>query len=293
MTTRSRWAWVAPTLTVLAVVALLLVFSADFIKDPSRTAATRDPAWYTWRSGVIVQANPGLVPQDWGPFHMFGGGYRVSVPVIGALLQGVGATAQDSFPAIMMILIPILAGLAFGAAAWRSTKSNFLFLLSLLVTGAFYLTTPYVGYLDNVFVLYVLAALIAFLEPARTSRGARSAVFMLALLAMFTHPTTCVVFLGTMFAVIGFHIITMRFNFRAMLDRDLPALLAVFGGMMFGVVTWLFGKFILWGTAGSLADAALPPPYTRAFFMARLGQWISAEYPIVVVPLVVLAVAWI
>src|SRR3972149_6160417 len=130
----------------------------------------------------------------------------------------------------------------------------------MFVTGVFFLTTPYVGYLDNLFVLYVLGALVGFLEPARTSWGARSAVFLLSLLAMFTHPTTCVVFLGTMFVVLGWHILSMRFDFRAVLDRDLPALLSVFAGMFFGVFVWLLGKFVLWGTPGNLADAALPPP---------------------------------
>src|SRR5262245_42421317 len=63
---------------VVAILALLIIFGWQFVKDPTLTAPTRDPAWYTWRSGVIAHSNPGLVPQDWGPFHMFGGGYRVS-----------------------------------------------------------------------------------------------------------------------------------------------------------------------------------------------------------------------
>src|SRR3972149_5187959 len=163
----------------------------------------------------------------------------------------------------------------------------------MFVTGVFFLTTPYVGYLDNLFVLYVLGALVGFLEPARTSWGARSAVFLLSLLAMFTHPTTCVVFLGTMFVVLGWHILSMRFDFRAVLDRDLPALLSVFAGMFFGVIVWLLGKFVLWGTPGNLADAALPPPYTRAFFMDRLMEWVRAQYPLVVIPLMVIAIVWI
>src|SRR5436190_20796104 len=130
---------------LVAIGLLLLIFGWQFIHDPSLTAPTRDPAWYTWRSGIIVHANPGLVPQDWGPFHMFGGGYRVSVPVIGALLANIAGTAQSSFAAIMMCFVPILAGLAFGAAAYRSTKSAWLYLLTMAVTGLLYLTTSYVG----------------------------------------------------------------------------------------------------------------------------------------------------
>lgn len=287
-----RFRWVAPLLVVVLIGGLLLIFGREFLVDPSRTAATRDPAWYTWRSGIIVQSTPGLVAGDWGPFHMFGGGYRVAVPTLGALLQGVGGTAQSSFPAFMMVGIPILAGLAFGAGAYRSTKSNLLYMLTMVLTGVFFLTTPYVGYLDNTFVLFVLAALIGFLEPARTSWGARSAVFLLAILAAYTHPTTCIVFLGTLFAVLGFHLLTQRFNFRAVLDRDLPALLSTLAGML-TMLLWYLGKWVLWGVNGNLADAALPPPYTRVFFLDRLMEWVRAEYPLVVVPLVVLAVLWI
>ena len=217
----------------------------------------------------------------------------MAIPTLGALLQSVAGTAQSSFPAFIMVGVPILAGLAFGAGAFRSTKSNLLYLLMMVITGLFFLTVPYVGYLDNTFVLYVLAALIGFLEPARHSWGARSAVFMLALLAAYTHPTTCVVFLGTMFAVLGFHMLTMRFNFRALLDRDLPALVSVMGGMVFGLLLWPLGKFLLWGTAGSLADAALPPPYTRDFFLDRLMEWVWAQYPLIIGVLAALAIVWI
>jgi len=132
----------SPWLFVVAIGVLLLIFGEQFIRDPSLTAPTRDPAWYTWRAGIIVHSNPGLVPQDWGPFHMFGGGYRVSVPLIGALLQDIAGTDQSSFAAFMMIFVPILAGLAFGAGAYRSTKSPTLYLLTMFVTGVFFLTTP-------------------------------------------------------------------------------------------------------------------------------------------------------
>ncbi len=289
--TRSRFD--TPVVFIGAALIVLLIFSWGFLQDPTRTAATRDPAWYTWRAGMIVQGDPGSVAGEWGPFAMFSGGYRVSVPVIGAYLQDLGGTGASTFAGFMMVLVPVLAGLALASAAYRSTKDWVLSVLTMFVVGAFFLTTPYVGYLDNLFVLYVLAALIAFLEPARRSWGARSAVFMLALLAMFTHPTTCIVFIGTMFAVFGFHLLSMGFKVRKVLDRDLPALLAVLAGFVAGGLLWVLGKFLLWGVAGNLMDAALPPPYTKGFFLNRLGEWIGAQHPFITLPLVVVAVAWI
>lgn len=283
-----------PLVWLLAIAALLFVFGKSTLDDPTQTAATRDPAWYTWRSGLIVHSDdPGSVADEWGPFSMFSGGYRVSVPVSGALLQDISGANQITFPGFMMVGVPILAGLALAAGAWRSTKDSFLSVLTMFVVGVFFLTTPYVGYLDNLFVLFILGSLIAFLEPARHSWGARSAVFMLALLAMFTHPTTCVVFLGTVFAVSGFHLLSMGFKIRRVLDRDLPGLLAVFSGMMLGAVLWVGGGLFLWGHPGNLIDAALPPPYPKDFFVGRFGEWIASQWWYLTGPLIIVAVCWI
>jgi len=290
---RPRSRFDTPVVFIGAALVVLLIFSWGFLQDPTRTAATRDPAWYTWRAGMIVEGDPGSVAGEWGPFAMFGGGYRVSVPVVGAYLQDLGGTGASTFAGFMMVLVPVLAGLALASAAYRSTKDWVLSVLTMFVVGAFFLTTPYVGYLDNLFVLYVLAALIAFLEPARRSWGARSAVFILALLAMFTHPTTCIVFIGTLFAVFGFHLLSMGFKVRKVLDRDLPALLSVLSGFVLGVILWLGGKLLLWGVTGNLMDAALPPPYTKDFFLNRLNEWVGSQFPLVTIPLIIIAVAWI
>ncbi|MEX2420547.1 MAG: hypothetical protein WD670_01895, partial [Actinomycetota bacterium] len=111
-----------PIVFIGAALVVLLIFAWGFLVDPSRTAATRDPAWYTWRAGLIAHGDPGSVAGHWGPFAMFGGGYRVSVPMIGAYLQSLGGTGSSSFAGFMMVLIPVLAGLALATAAYRSTK---------------------------------------------------------------------------------------------------------------------------------------------------------------------------
>ncbi|MGZ5299706.1 MAG: MFS transporter, partial [Actinomycetota bacterium] len=40
----------------------------------------------------------------------------------------------------------------------------------------------------------------------------------------------------------------------------------------------------------SLADAALPPPYTKEFFAARLREWVLSLQPLVIGPLVIIAI---
>ena len=102
---------------VLVAALLLLVLGWQFLLHPTITAPTRDPAWYTWRANVILQSSPGSVAREWGPGSVFSGGYRVTAPLAGALLQRVAGIDQYSFSAFLMIGIPVLTGLALGAGA--------------------------------------------------------------------------------------------------------------------------------------------------------------------------------
>src|SRR5919197_1899084 len=101
---------------------LLLVLGWRLLVDPSLSAPTRDPAWYTWRANVILQSDPGSVAREWGPGSVFSGGYRVTAPLAGALLQRVAGIDQYSFSAFLMIGIPVLAGMALGAAGFRGRR---------------------------------------------------------------------------------------------------------------------------------------------------------------------------
>ncbi len=285
---RSGWLR-TPALLVLVLLLSFVAFGWTFLRDPSITAPTRDPAWYTWRSNLMMHDDPGLIAGDWGPFHMFGGGYRVSVPLYGSILQRVAGIDLYTFSAFMMIAVPALTGMALGAFAYRVHRDRLLFLLVVLATAALFMTTPYVGYLDNITVLYVLSMILAFWPYGRTSWGARVAMFLLGIVAAYTHPTTCVVFGFSLMAVFGLHVLTSRFSLGSALRRDAPSLMSIGFGMMFGLATWLVAP---WGVAGSLADAALPPPYTREVFMDRLGGWVASLQPPITVPLILLAIGW-
>jgi MFS family permease len=279
-----------PALLIGVLLVLLIAFGWTFLRDPSITAPTRDPAWYTWRSNLMMYDEPGLIAGDWGPFHMFGGGYRVSVPLYGSILQRVAGIDLYTFSAFMMIGIPALTGMALGAFAYRVHGDRLLFLLVLLATAALFMTTPYVGYLDNITVLYVLSMMLAFWSNARTSWGARVAMFLLGIVAAYTHPTTCVVFGASLTAVFVLHFLTSRFSLASALKRDGPSLMAAGFGIVFGLATWLVAP---WGVAGSLSDAALPPPYTREVFLKRLTGWVTSLQPVITIPLILLAVAWV
>ena len=275
--------WVIAGLAVL----LLVILGWKFMADPSISAPTRDPAWYTWRANVILQSNPVTVAQEWGPAGLFSGGYRITVPLAGALLQRVAGLDQYSFSAFLMIGVPVLTGLALGAGAFRSRRDPLAMLMTMIVSAALFLTTPYVGYLDNITVLFLLALTFPFLHAARTSWGARTALFLIAIAAAFTHPTTCVIFGVVLLAVFGFHFLTSRFSFGSALRSDGPMLMSVGFGMIAGLAMWVVG---IWGKSASLADAALPPPYTKEFFAARLREWVMSLQPLIIGPLVIIAI---
>ena len=230
-----------PVVLVVAIVVLLLAFGWTFLQDPSISAPTRDPAWYTWRSNLMMTDDPGLIAGDWGPFSMFGGGYRVSVPLYGSLLQRVAGIDLYTFSAFLMIGVPVLTGLALGAFSWRRHRDPMLFLLVMLSTAALFMTTPYVGYLDNITVLYFLSLILAFFEPGRTSWGARSALFLFGMAAAFTHPTTCVIFGFSLMAVFGLRVLTSRFHLGPALKELGPSLMSTGFGMAtllsFGLAT--------------------------------------------------------
>jgi MFS family permease len=268
---------------------LLLALGWRFIADPSLSAPTRDPAWYTWRASVILEDDPGSIAGGWGPDNLFSGGYRVAVPLAGALLQRVAGISNYSFSAFLMLGIPILTGLALGAGAFRSRRDPLVVLLTMLATAGLFLTTPYVGYLDNITVLFLLCLIVAFADEARTSWGARVAIFLIGMAAAFTHPTTCVLFGVSLMAVWATHLVTSRFRLGSAMRSDGPLLLSTGFGMVTGLALWVVG---IWGPGGPelLKDAALPPPYTTGFFRQRLIEWITSMHPAVTFPLILLAI---
>ena len=63
-----------------------------------------------------------------------------------------------------------------GAFAYRNKGRPFLYLITMLAGVGLFLMTPYLGYLDDVTCLFLLATALPFLAPARTSWGAPSAL---------------------------------------------------------------------------------------------------------------------
>ena len=52
--------------------------------------------------------SPDAIVKDWGPFGMFSGGYRVTTPLLGALLMRVAGASRYTFAILFMVGVPVL-----------------------------------------------------------------------------------------------------------------------------------------------------------------------------------------
>ncbi|MGH2699337.1 MAG: hypothetical protein ACRDJL_09090, partial [Actinomycetota bacterium] len=280
----------SPLAFVATALILLALFGGTFITNPERVAPTKDPAYYTWRTELIMTETPGTLLDTKGPYDYFSSGYRVTAPVTGALLRTIPGVSELHGTVFLMVLLPVLTSLLLAGFAYRHRRDPLLWHAVAFFSASLYLTPPFVGYLDNVFCLFFLAASLSFLTEARTSWPARIGFGGFLLAAGLTHPTT-LVFFGLSLGLMSLaKLIFRRFDFRAVVREDLPMLLAalVAAGVAFAV--WTVG---MWGEPAPLADAALAPPYDSDFFLTRMGLWIDALRPWLNGPLLVLGVVGI
>ncbi len=271
--------------------ALVLAFGWQFLRDPHRLAVTIDPAWYTWRGKLLLSSDPSLLILKHGPFGMLTGGYRVSTPVFGALLARVAGVDPDRYTVLLAVAMPVLASLGLATFAYRAKRDPVIWLFTAVAGASLFFTIPFIGYMDDVVCLMLLAMTLPFLEPARTSWGARSAVALLSFLALLTHPTTTAIFVLTLVAsTVVRWVFEHRFSVRRTLASDGPLALSVLAGLLVGAAWWKLG---LWGAKAPFGESVLYQPYTSSFFKARLHSWISSMHPNVTVPLAVVAIAWV
>jgi hypothetical protein len=285
---RRRWPL---NIAVVGIALLMLLLVAwPFLSHPGRLAPTRDPAWYTLRTSVLLHDDPSILFEKAGPFGMFSGGYRVTTPLAGALLARIAGIDPTYFTALLAVALPVLASLALAAFALRHRKDPIAYLLTLVAAVPLFLTVPYIGYMDNLLGVFLLAVALSFLDGARTSWGARSALAVLLFLATLTHPPATALFVLALGAGSGLRLIAYRFSLSRILDREGPPLASIAVGTVLALAFWKAG---LWGGRTGLSDVVLTQPYTQAFFRGRLQVWVRSLHPRVVVPLAVLAFGWV
>src|SRR5439155_637116 len=99
------------------------------------------------------------------------GGYRVTTPVLGALLFRVAGVDPLRFTVLLAVALPVLTAAALGAFAFRHRRDHLLFVLAMLAAAPLFLTVPCIGYMDNLMALFLLAVALSFLDPAGVSWG--------------------------------------------------------------------------------------------------------------------------
>ncbi len=265
-------------LAFLATAGILLaLFGGTFILNPDRVAPTKDPAYYTWKTEALMTETPGAVLEIKGPFDFFSSGYRVAAPVTGALLRHLPGVSELHSTAVLMVTLPVATALLLAAFAYRERRDPLLWHSVAFFSASLFLTPPFVGYLDNVFCLFFLAAALLFIRGTRESWPARIGFGLFLLGAGLTHPTTLVVFGVVLGLMAGVRLVWRRFDFTSVIRDEGPMLGAA---LVAAIVTFLIWKVGVWGPSAPLADAALAPPYTSDFFVDRLILWVKAMRPL-------------
>ncbi|MGH2729980.1 MAG: hypothetical protein ACRDJI_05155 [Actinomycetota bacterium] len=269
-------------LAYLATAAiLLLLFGWTFFTNPDQVAPTKDPAYYTWRTEVLISEEPARLIEIEGPENLFAAGYRVTVPVIGGFLRQVADVSTLKTTVFLMVGLPVLTALLLAGFAYRQRRDPLIFHIVAFGSASLLLTEPFVGYLDNLLTLFFLAAALHFLGPARTSWPGRVGFATFVLLAGLTHPTTLVIF-GLVLGTISAARVVLRKDLRSVVAEDGPMLLSALAGAVVTYAIWTIG---IWGQSASLGEAALPPPYESDFFVDRLVAWVESMLPVLNGPL--------
>ena len=276
-----------PAAFVATASILLMLFGWTFVAHPNRPAPTKDPAYYTWRTEDLLSEKPATLLQLRGAFDMFAGGYRVAAPVLGGLLRRVAGVSSLNTVAVLMVAAPVLAALLLAGFAFRQRGDPLIFHTVAFGSASLFLTPPFVGYLDNMLCLVFLAAALWFIGPAATSWAARTGLFVMLLLAGFTHPTTLVIFFVMLAAMAVARLVFRKLDLRSVVRDDGPMLLTGFAAVVTTYVLWKVG---IWGESASLAEAALPPPYGASFFVDRLVDWVKTMRPALNGPLFLIGV---
>ncbi|MGH2748856.1 MAG: hypothetical protein ACRDKB_13185 [Actinomycetota bacterium] len=285
-----------PLAFLATVVVLLAVFGGTFVLHPGRSAPTRDPAFYTWRTEALLTEEPETLIEIEGPKGLYSGGYRVSAPVIGGLLRRIPNVAETSSIAFIMVVVPVVTSLLLAGFAYRYRRDPLLWHAVAIGSAGLMLTPAFVGYLDNVMSVMFLAAALWFIEPARNSWRGRVGFGFFLVITGVTHTTTLAVFGLALGAMSAARLLFGRFEgrprptgrVREVLAADGPMLATAFGSAVITVLVWAIG---VWGRPAPLSESATVFPYESSFFLARLEQWVSAMRPALNGPLLVAGVA--
>jgi hypothetical protein len=277
-----------PAAFLATAVLLLTLFGWTFGTNPDRVAPTKDPAYYSWRTEVLISEPPVRLLELEGAFDMFAGGYRVTAPVIGGLIRHIPGVSNLNVTVLMTVGLPVFTALLLAGFAFSHLRDPLVFHSVALASASLFLTPPFIGYLDNMLCLFFIAAALPFISGTRDSWPARVVFGLFLVLAGLTHPTTLAIFCLTLGAMAAVRLLFRRFDLRSVIGDDGPMLATAFVGAVVALAIWTVG---IWGQSASLTEAALSPPYGSAFFLNRLDIWIDTMRPALNGPLFLIGAA--
>ena len=195
---------------ILAIALLLLAFGWTFLRPVDQRPDARPRLVH-----VALQPDDERRPRvdrgDWGPFSMFGGGYRVTVPLFGSILQRVAGIDLYTFSAFMMVGVPVLTGLALGGVLLaHAPRPAAVPPRDALDRGAVH--DDALRRLPGQHHGPVLPVVDPRVLPGPNVVGRAGALFLFGVAAAFTHPTTCVIFGFSLMAFFGLRVLTSRFH---------------------------------------------------------------------------------
>lgn len=272
-----------PLAIVGVILAISLTVGWQFITDSSRGVPAGDTAWYQWRAEFIQDNDPGRVIELEGAQGALAGGYRVAEPVLAALMRTVGGVGPETPTVVLSVAFRVLAAVAIAAFAWRYRRNRLLLYLTLATVPPLFLLQQFFGFLDNFFALTMVTGALLLLDRMRGSGTAKAVVTAFLFVAAMSHPTTLVLFLLSIGAVIGWRVIRER-SLLAGIRAEGPILVAGTAAVFLMVAFWMGG---LWGPTAGLGEAAVPPPEDVPYFVDRSLNVLDGMYPWVFIPVMV------
>jgi hypothetical protein len=276
----------SPWTALVAVAAITLAMSWQFVTDASRGVPALDAAWYQWRAEYLQANEPSGLIELRGTEDSLAGGYRVAEPVLGALMRTVGGLEPATPAVALSVIFRILAAVGIAAFAWQRRRDPLVFYLSLASAPPLFLLQRFFGFLDNFFALALIAGVLLLLEPLRSSWVARISVVTLLYLGGLTHPTTLALFLLSVGALAGYRLLRER-SWRAPLSSEGPIIAAGTVAVVLMVGSWLGG---MWGPSAGLGEAAVPPPQPVSYFIQRSLSVLGNLTPAILVPLLMIGI---
>jgi hypothetical protein len=263
----------------LAALAVLIAWLVPFIGVSSAVPPGGDLAWYTWRTEVLTAFPPGVLVSMDGPLAVFGGGYRVVTPLFAGLLGQVAGLDRFTVSILLVAVRQALVATALGSAAYRFWPDPLLFAVTTLFTGGLLFARPFLGAVDNMLSLLLLAAALWFV--GRRDRPAVVAVFLLVLVSFFSHPPVAALFVVALIAAAGLRALLER-GVGGALREDGPVAAAAVTAAVVATVLWWVG---LWGPGRSLADAFHLAPISADLWRRAVPGQILALGPVLLIPL--------